>query len=237
MSNAEYDYTIRDLTGVDIRPGKEFPVDPANEAGFDNSAESLTMSSLLLNKYLDAARQVSEHLVFLPDGLTFAPYSVIADTDRDKFCVRQIIDFYKRQRTDYADYFQAAWNYRHRAVLGQPNATLADVAAKAGVSAKYLTTIWDVLNGPAEELGPIAALRALWQELPSAQKDTSDVRAGCEQHAGFRAATPREAGAGGQEPDRPADAQRLAAAGDVEEPPNGGEPDAVRGRRAQTPAR
>ena len=35
LSNAEYDYTIRDLTGVDIRPAQEFPVDPANQAGFD----------------------------------------------------------------------------------------------------------------------------------------------------------------------------------------------------------
>ena len=34
LSNAEYDYTIRDLTGVDIRPAREFPVDPANAAGF-----------------------------------------------------------------------------------------------------------------------------------------------------------------------------------------------------------
>src|SRR5262249_12739137 len=41
LSNAEFDYTIRDLTGVDIRPTREFPVDPANEAGFDNSGESL----------------------------------------------------------------------------------------------------------------------------------------------------------------------------------------------------
>ncbi len=44
LSNAEYDNTIRDLTGVDLRPTREFPVDPANEAGFDNSAESLAMS-------------------------------------------------------------------------------------------------------------------------------------------------------------------------------------------------
>ena len=29
LSSAEYDYTIRDLTGVDIRPTREFPVDPA----------------------------------------------------------------------------------------------------------------------------------------------------------------------------------------------------------------
>ena len=43
LSSAEYNYTIRDLTGVDIRPAREFPVDPANTAGFDNSGETLTM--------------------------------------------------------------------------------------------------------------------------------------------------------------------------------------------------
>ena len=31
LSNAEYNYTIRDLTGVDLRPAREFPVDPANQ--------------------------------------------------------------------------------------------------------------------------------------------------------------------------------------------------------------
>src|SRR5262249_52798677 len=71
LSNAEYDYTIRDLTGVDIRPAREFPVDPANEAGFDNSAESLAMSPALVKKYLEAARRVGEHLVFKPDGFDF----------------------------------------------------------------------------------------------------------------------------------------------------------------------
>ena len=50
LSNAEYNYTIRDLTGVDLRPTREFPVDPANPAGFDNSGESLAMSPALLNE-------------------------------------------------------------------------------------------------------------------------------------------------------------------------------------------
>jgi hypothetical protein len=44
LSNAEYNYTIRDLTGVDLLPAREFPVDPANTAGFDNSGETLMMS-------------------------------------------------------------------------------------------------------------------------------------------------------------------------------------------------
>ena len=57
LSNAEYNYTIRDLTGQDLQVTKEFPVDPANPAGFDNSGESLTMSPALLNKYLQADRK------------------------------------------------------------------------------------------------------------------------------------------------------------------------------------
>src|SRR5262249_53436169 len=124
LSNAEYDYTIRDLTGVDIRPAKEFPVDPANEAGFDNSAESLAMSPTLLNKYLEAARLVAEHVVLKPEGFVFAPHPVVTETDRDKFCVKRIIDFYQRQTTNYTDYFMAAWRFKHRTALGKPRATL-----------------------------------------------------------------------------------------------------------------
>src|SRR5262245_44718192 len=42
LSNAEYDYTIRDLTGVDLRPAGEFPADGAAGEGFTNAAEALT---------------------------------------------------------------------------------------------------------------------------------------------------------------------------------------------------
>ena len=120
LSNAEYNYTIRDLTGVDIRPTREFPVDPANPAGFDNSGESLTMSPALLNKYLQAARDVGDHMVLTPDGFDFAPYPMLVETDRDKYAIQRIVDFYKRQPTDYADYFEAAWRYKYRAALGKP---------------------------------------------------------------------------------------------------------------------
>src|SRR5262249_12484450 len=156
----------RDLTGVDIRPTKEFPVDPANEAGFDNSAESLAMSPALLKKYLEAARRVADCLILKPDGIAFAPHPAVADTDRDKYSVRRIIYFYKRQPTDYADYFMAAWRYHHRAALGQPTGTLADFAAQLKISPKYLATIWSLLMEKPEEVGPVAALQALWRELP-----------------------------------------------------------------------
>ncbi|MFL5341222.1 MAG: DUF1592 domain-containing protein [Gemmataceae bacterium] len=182
LSNAEYDYTIRDLTGVDIRPTREFPVDPANTAGFDNSAESLAMSPALLKKYLEAARRVADYLVLKPEGFDFAPHPVVADTDRDKYVVRRIIDFYQRQPTDYADYFFAAWRFQHRAALGQPNVTLAQVAAEAKISAKYLATIWATLTESPEDVGPIAALQALWKALPD---DSASARTGCERMRDF----------------------------------------------------
>ncbi len=182
LSNSEYDHTIRDLTGVDIRPTREFPVDPANEAGFDNSGESLAMSPALLKKYLAAARLVADHLVLMPGGFAFAPHPAVADTDRDKYCVRRIIDFYRRHEVDYTDYFLAAWRYRHRADLGKPQAALDDFAREAGLSPKYLATIWTVLTGPApgSKTGPIAELRTMWDKLPADASKAADVRRGCE---------------------------------------------------------
>jgi Protein of unknown function (DUF1592)/Protein of unknown function (DUF1588)/Protein of unknown function (DUF1587)/Protein of unknown function (DUF1585)/Protein of unknown function (DUF1595)/Planctomycete cytochrome C len=167
LSNAEYDNSIRDLTGVDIRPTREFPVDPANAAGFDNSAESLAMSPALVGKYLEAARKVADHLVLKPEGFSFASHPVVADTDRDKYSVRRIIDFYQRQRTNYADYFEAAWSFKHREALGRPGISLAEIAAESNISSRYLETIWSILTEHLEEAGPTAALQTIWRALPA----------------------------------------------------------------------
>jgi len=170
LSNAEYNYTIQDLTGVDIRPAKEFPVDPANLAGFDNSGESLMMSPALLTKYLQAARLVADHMFLNPNGFEFAPHPMLVETDREKYCIQQIVDFYDRQPTDYSDYFRTAWMYKHRAAFGKPRATLADMAAQNKVSARYLTTIWQALDGAKEDVGPLAKLQAMWRALPVPEK-------------------------------------------------------------------
>ncbi len=180
LSNAEYDYTIRDLMGFDLRPTREFPVDPANQEGFDNSGESLTLSPALMKKYVAAAKEIADHLVLTSAGLEFASHPVLAETDRDKYCILRIVDFYKRQPTDYADYFQAAWRYRHRALLGAPGATLQTVAAEAKVSPRYLELVWSTLNAPGEKVGPIAKLQAQWNALPAPDKMRhNDVHAGC----------------------------------------------------------
>ncbi len=167
LSNAEYNYTIRDLTGQDMQITRQFPVDPANTAGFDNSGESLTMSPALLNKYLQAARQVADHLVLKPDTIDFAPHLMQVESDRDKYAIQRIIAFYNAAPTDYAQYFQAAWRYRYRAALGKPGATLASIAADSKVSAKYLPMVWGILHDKGA-IGPVAKLQGMWNALPAA---------------------------------------------------------------------
>ena len=108
LNNPEYDYTIRDLTGVDIRPTREFPVDLANMAGFANSGESLTMSPARFNKYLAAARHVANHLVLMPKVFAFTLHPMLTYSDWDKFPVRRIVNFYLPQNTDYAEFLLAA---------------------------------------------------------------------------------------------------------------------------------
>ncbi len=175
LSNAEVDATLRDLTGVDIRPTREFPVDPANQAGFDNTGESLTMSPALLRKYLPAARHVADHIVFAPHGFVFAPYPVVAETDRDKYCVQRIVDFYQRHEVDLADYLQAAWKHRFRVHLNRGGATLADFAAEAKLNPKYLALVHESLSDE-EHAGPMAALQSVWQAFPTPKESKDDAR-------------------------------------------------------------
>ncbi len=179
LSHAEYDYTIRDLTEQDLRPTKEFPVDPANEAGFDNSAESLTTSPALLQKYLGAARSVAEHLVFTPEGLRFAPHPVVTETDRDKYCVKRIVDFYQRQPTSLNEYFFAAHQYRLRRTQRDPEITLASIANELGVSEKYLDLVWQVLHEPVLSEGPLTKLQSMWRGFEAGADDEATAR----QHA------------------------------------------------------
>ncbi len=175
LSNSEYNNAIRDLTGFDLKPAREFPVDPTNAAGFDNSGESLAMSPSLLNKYLQAAREVSTHLVLGANGFRFAPHPMLAETDREKYTIQRIVDFYDRQPTDFAAYFELAWRYKHRAALGKPDASLVSLATEAKLSASYLERVWAFLEGPTEPVGPVARLHAMWRLLPQGSPQHFDL--------------------------------------------------------------
>ena len=91
LSNAEYTYSVRDLTGVEsLDPAREFPVDGAAGEGFSNTGAALVMSPALLTKYLDAAKDIAAHAVLLPDGVRFSPHTSQRDWTEERLAaIRQ----------------------------------------------------------------------------------------------------------------------------------------------------
>src|SRR5215475_1576013 len=63
LNRAEYNNTVRDLLGVDFRPADDFPQDVPGQ-GFDNVAGTLSVSPVLMEKYLLAAEKVARTAVF-----------------------------------------------------------------------------------------------------------------------------------------------------------------------------
>src|SRR5215468_9075794 len=57
LNRTEYRNTIRDLMGVEYDTDQEFPPDDSGY-GFDNIADVLTISPMLLEKYVDAAKTI-----------------------------------------------------------------------------------------------------------------------------------------------------------------------------------
>jgi len=62
LNRNEYANTIRDLLGVEFRAQKDFPTDDSGE-GFDNLGDILTISPVLMEKYLAAAERIASRAV------------------------------------------------------------------------------------------------------------------------------------------------------------------------------
>jgi hypothetical protein len=71
LNRAEYNNTIRDLVGVDFQPAADFPADDVGY-GFDNIGDVLTISPILIEKYLAAAEQIVQQAI-VPDPIATAP--------------------------------------------------------------------------------------------------------------------------------------------------------------------
>jgi len=63
LNRVEYNNTIRDLLAVAARPADQFPVDDSGY-GFDNNGDVLSISPLLMEKYMQAAKDISRLAVY-----------------------------------------------------------------------------------------------------------------------------------------------------------------------------
>ena len=59
LNRAEYTNTIRDLLAIEFRADRNFPTDDSGD-GFDNIGDVLTVSPVLMEKYLSAAGRIAE---------------------------------------------------------------------------------------------------------------------------------------------------------------------------------
>ncbi|MBX3423697.1 MAG: DUF1592 domain-containing protein [Pirellulaceae bacterium] len=165
LDNAQYSYVIQDITGLpDLDPTAEFPMDGAAGEGFTNVASGQGMSPALVQKYLDAAKQIAHHLVLLPRGVRFSRYTTRRDqTDELLAGIQQ---FYRQFTADGGGtavdlqgikfetnqdgllpldrYLGAAIEAREALRSGQIQPV--DVASQHKLNLRYFTTLWQVLE-------------------------------------------------------------------------------------------
>jgi hypothetical protein len=85
LNRAEYQNAVRDLLALDLDSTALLPADDADINGFDNSAGLLSVSPVLLERYMSAARKVSRLALGLPPSAAVTetyPVSDLAQQDR-----------------------------------------------------------------------------------------------------------------------------------------------------------
>jgi len=187
LTSAEYGYAIRDLTGIDIEVERGFVNDAAGGAGFTNTGIVQFTQDSTLERYLEAARHVADHAVAGTGPLIF--FRDPGATGFELSAIDRILKIYRAHgfRTAageggkafgadlYPKAFLTAWRYRHRAKLGQPDASLESLAKNAGINGRFAEYIHQVLSDTNPSF-PTSRITEAWQNLPSpAGNDAKEV--------------------------------------------------------------
>jgi hypothetical protein len=116
LNRNEYRNTIRDLLAVDFRADQDFPTDDSGY-GFDNIADILTVSPLLMEKYLNAAEAIASRAM----GADPLPKKPIEVTDDLKTKTLRRLDYSTVEASQRID-FDGEYNI----IFGFPGQRAAD---------------------------------------------------------------------------------------------------------------
>jgi hypothetical protein len=198
LTSAEFDYTIEDLTRLDLRLARRFVSDAVGGEGFTNVGGAQFVEDSTLEQYLEAAKNVADHAVIGVRPLTFFEHP--GETGRELSAITHIKELYHRTgfRTAagegakpfgldlYPRAMFVAWQFRHRQALGLGDASLEKLARNEGMSVRLCEHVWKVLNAPATSF-PLSVIVGQWQSLPepgSATANEAEIRAACDRIAG-----------------------------------------------------
>lgn len=180
LNNAEFNYSVQDLTGIHLEPAREFPVDSAAGEGFTNVGNALVMSPALVQKYLDAGKEIASHAMLLPHGIEFSPRTTSRDWTNQR--LEEIRAFYARYcdsggatavnlqgiqfetngggRLPLERYLKVTLS--ERAAILDGTKSIADVASQHALNEKYFTNLWTALNSTKPSL-VLDMIRTQWQ--------------------------------------------------------------------------
>ena len=197
LTSGEYTYAIRDITGLDLKVGIDASSDSVGGEGFTNFGDVQFMQDASVERYLEAAKQVADHAIIGAGPLQF--FSDPGRTGLELSALHRINALYAAHGfrvvsgegglpfglERYSKAFFVAWSFQHRVALGSPQATLRDLAAKAGITGRFAEHVWAVVNQPV--LGyPSSETVARWRALPAPASPASlpdsiaQARAGCD---------------------------------------------------------
>jgi hypothetical protein len=178
LTSAEYEYTVEDLTGLDLDLARIFQGEAVGGEGFSNFGSVQFMADAKLELYLAAAKQIADHAVvgagplsfFVDPGLSGAELSAVDRITRiyeqNGFRAASGEGGRPFGMDRYGQAFFVAWQYKHRQALGLGDATIASLAKKEGVSARFVEHVWSVMNAAAPSY-PTSKIVDLWRALPA----------------------------------------------------------------------
>ena len=177
LTNAEYDVTVRDLTGIDYSLAKEFEPDGGGGEGFANTGDVLFVNPAQFDRYLGAGRRIADHASILPGtGIVFHGERVGGrgpEPLRDQ-AGQALYVWYQKAAAPHvptdgsdlreADFMLACWKHAHRGLTGADSLdTLAD---KAGLARHYLANWWALLQADEPVSRYLDLTRLAWRRLP-----------------------------------------------------------------------
>ncbi len=195
LTSGEYNYSIHDLTGLDLDLGIDASNDSVGGEGFTNFGDVQFMQDANLERYLEAAKIVADHAVvgagpvefFTEPGKSGFEMSAISriKTIDTKYGFRTVSGEggFSFGLEKYTNALFAAWEFQHRAALGEPNITVAALAAREGSTTRFVQHILTVMD--RRDLAyPSSEMATRFRKLPVPTNDVKASlaagRAGCE---------------------------------------------------------
>lgn len=177
LTNAEYDYTIRDLTGHDYALAKEFQTDGGGGEGFTNTGDVLFTSPAAIDKYFAAARKLADHATVMPGtGIVFNSARIgLRGPEQVKAQAQQgLYVWYQQKAAPHlpkdvepmreGDYMLACWKHKHQSMPRE------QLAKDMKLNVHFLSNWWNLVNSTEPKSRFLDLVRVGWRELPADEK-------------------------------------------------------------------